>query len=112
MGRPEMTATRAKRDARSASSAGTPGRGRAPTGSGTMAESVPSKSRNSALCAGSAASGSSSAGSAGDGGGTFRQASAAGRQAPDVAARSWPMITITSTPDVGLTGVEELIGST
>ena len=32
-GRPEITATRAKRSARRASSAGTPGHGRAPTGS-------------------------------------------------------------------------------
>ena len=49
MGRPEITATSANGRARSANSAGTPGRGRAPVGSGTMAASVPSKSRNSAL---------------------------------------------------------------
>ena len=57
MGRPEITATRSKRAASSASSAGTPGSGRAPTGSSTMADRVPSKSRNSAPWAGSAASG-------------------------------------------------------
>ena len=62
------------------------GAGRAPTGSSTMADSVPSKSRKSALCAGSAASACSGVGSA--------RAIAVAQ--PDFAAMSCPTTTTTS----------------
>ena len=94
--RPGRSAT-----ARSASSAGTPGRGRAPTGSGTMAASVPSKSRNSAPCAGSAARGRARPAAPGTASAARAPSRHVGRQAPGAAARSWPMTTITSSPDVG-----------
>ena len=112
MGRPEITATNAKGMASSARRAGTPGSGRAPVGSSTMDASVPSKSRNSALRSGSAASGRSGAG---------RRARAVARRSHRqevavvvvvVEARSWPMTTTTSVPVTPLTGVAVVSAST
>ena len=111
VGRPETTATRANERARSARREATPGSGRRPVGSSTMAASVPSKSRNSPACAGPAARGAQD--------GQVRPGVARaglGQEEATVVvvsdARSWPMTTTTSAPVTPLTDTAAVSGRT
>ncbi len=104
-GRPETTATRAKREARRVSSAGTPGKGRAATGSATMGDRVPSKSRTERAVCGISDEGKKDLGEPACAHRSRRRA-----QAP--ATKSAPATTTTSSPVTPATGTAAVNGAT